>query len=201
MVDVAFAEISPWSGALKRGRFGSTAGEAGVSMAESPRGTMALLSLRKGAAADLVRVAATSGLDLPTRPAWTKAQGMTLLWAGPGQWLVRRTGSFAELEAELSAFAPYATLIDQSHSRAVLTLSGPRIRDMLAKGFEIDLHPRAFRAGDVAMTVAVGISALLWQLDDRPSYEVAVPRSMAASFGHWLFEASAEYGCTVGDAG
>ncbi len=196
MADIV-GETSPWAGVLKRGRFGSTTGEAGVSISEVPSGAMGLLGQRKAAGTSLVRAARALDLDLPMTPKWVKAKGLTALWAGPGQWLVRRSGTFTELETDLVTLAPYATLIDQSHSRAGLSVGGPRVRDALAKGFEIDLHPRVFSAGDVATTAAAGIPALLWQLDDRPTYEVAVPRSMAGSFWHWLSEASAEYGCMV----
>lgn len=197
MADLAFAETSPWAGTLKRGRFGSTGNEAGVSIAESTRGAMGLIAARKGSGPDLVRAAAAAGLDLPTLPRWVKARDLTVLWAGPGQWLVRRPGSFTDLESQLSGLAASASLIDQSHARAALTVSGPKVRDALAKGFEIDLHPRAFRTGDVAVTAAVGIAALIWQLDDRPTYEIAVPRSMAGSFWDWLSDAAAEYGYAV----
>ncbi len=199
MADTAFAEISPWAGVWRRGRLGNQSGAPGVTIVESTPCAMALMSLRRGSGDGLTRAVTAWGLELPLKPRWVNAQGLTLLWAGPGQWLVRRSGSFAQLEADLSGWTSHATLIDQSHSRAALTISGPRVRDALAKGFEIDLHPRAFRAGDVAMTVAVGISALLWQLDDRPTYEVAVPRSMAGGFGHWLSDAAAEFGCKVGE--
>lgn len=197
MAETIFAAASPWAGVLKRGRFGNTTGDVGVSIAEMVPGAMGLLGQRKDAGAGLVRAALALALDLPTKPRWLEARGLTVLWAGPGHWLVRRSGSFADLEAELSTLAPHATLIDQSQSRAGLRVGGPCVRAALAKGFEIDLHPRAFGRGDVALTAAVGIAALLWQVDDHPTFHIAVPRSMAGSFWHWLAEASAEYGGKV----
>lgn len=197
MVETDIVATSPWTGTFKGGRGGRAAGEAGVTLTESRPCATALLSLRRGRGPDVTRAAATVGVALPDRPRWVEARGLTVLWAGPGQWLLRRPGTFAAIETDVAGWMPGATLIDQSHSRAVLTIGGPRVRDALAKGFEIDLHPRAFATGDVAMTVAAGVSAWFWQRDDRPTYEIAVPRSMAGSFGHWLEEASAEYGCMV----
>ena len=110
---------------------------------------------------------------------------------------MRGLKSFADIEAELAGLAGSAVLIDQGHARAVLTLSGSEARDTLAKGFEIDLHPRAFRPGDAAVTVAAGIAAVLWQIDDRPTYGIAVPRSMADSFWHWFTASAAQYGYRV----
>jgi len=37
----------------------------------------------------------------------------------------------------------------------------------------------------------------LWQIDDSPTYDIAVPRSLAASFWHWLAESAAEFGLDV----
>jgi sarcosine oxidase subunit gamma len=68
------------------------------------------------------------------------------------------------------------------------------VRDALAKGFPIDLHPRAFRTGFTAVTSAAHIGAQLWQIDDAPTYEIAVARGFALSFWHWLEASAAEYG-------
>lgn len=43
-----------------------------------------------------------------------------------------------------------ASIFDQSGGRTVLRLSGPRARDVLAKGLPIDLHSRAFGPGSAA---------------------------------------------------
>jgi len=94
----------------------------------------------------------------------------------------------------MASFAGLASIVDQSHGRTVLRLTGPRIRDALAKGVPIDLHPRAFKAGDSAATLVSQIAVHFWQVDDRPTYEFAVARSLAASFWHWLEASAAQYG-------
>jgi sarcosine oxidase subunit gamma len=45
--------------------------------------------------------------------------------------------------------------------------------------------------------VAALIPLHLWQLDDAPTYEVALPRSLARSFAEWLAESAAEFGMVV----
>ncbi len=200
MAETIFAELSAWAGLLHPGSFGSAAREAGVVIGEPPRGATALLTARNGRAADLLSAARAVGLDLPVLPLWVRHGALAILWAGPGQWSVRGPGDYAAIEAEFAALAAYGVLIDQSHARALLVVSGPRARDALAKGLDIDLHPRAFRKGDVALTQAVHISAHIRQLDDRPAYEIAVPRSFAGSFWRWLSESAAEYGYVVGGA-
>ena len=75
--------------------------------------------------------------------------------------------------------------------------SGPRARDVLQKGVLIDLHPGAFKTGDVAVTPIAHIGTHLWQVDDTPAYEIAVFRSFADAFRHWLEEAGAEFGVEI----
>ena len=87
-----------------------------------------------------------------------------------------------------------AAIVDQSHARILLRISGPRVRDALAKGVAIDLHPSAFRTGDTAMTSIAHIDVQLWQDDEAPSYVFSVPRSLAESFWHWLEASAAEHG-------
>jgi sarcosine oxidase subunit gamma len=103
------------------------------------------------------------------------------------------------MEALLAPLADLAALVDQSHGRTLLALTGSRVRDALAKGVSVDLHPRAFRPGDVASTLVDHIPVLLWQLDDRPSYEFAIARSLAQSFWQWLTAAAGEYGLQFAD--
>ena len=83
---------------------------------------------------------------------------------------------------------------DQSDGRIILRVTGPRVRDALAKGVPIDLHPRAFRPGDAAITTVATIGVHLWQVDDAPTYELIVPRSFAVAFREWFDEAAAEFG-------
>ena len=71
-----------------------------------------------------------------------------------------------------------------------IRVSGPKARDALAKGVPIDLHPRAFRSGDAAVTTVAHIGVHLWQLDDTPTYEIAVFRSFARDFWRWLMQCS-----------
>ena len=200
MVEIVFAELSPWAGLLRRGRFGSSGQEPRIVVGEPHRVAMALLAARKGRIPDLLKAAKDWGVDLPTKSRWVRERGMTFLWAGPSQWLVRGPGLYAEIETSLANWSSHAVLIDQSHARATLTFGGPSARDALAKGFDIDLHPRAFGPGDVALTLGTQISAYIWQIDDLPTYEIAVPRSLAGSFWHWLSDASAEYGYRIGEA-
>ena len=193
----AILAASPWADLWQPGHFGRTDGGPGVSVSEPRRCAAATLMARKGKSGELLVAAAAFGVELPRRPAWAAGGDLTFIWTGPEQWMVRGLARFTDIEADLAGLAGSGVLVDQSHARAVLTLAGGSARDTLAKGFEVDLHPRAFKPGDAAVTVAAGISAILWQIDDRPTYGIAVPRSMAGSFWHWFTASAAQYGYTV----
>ena len=90
-----------------------------------------------------------------------------------------------------------ATMVDLSDGKAVLRISGPRARDTLAKGCSLDLHPRVFKPGSAATTPVALIDCVIWQVDETPTYDLAVPTSYAESFWSWLTASAAEYGYTV----
>lgn len=158
--------------------------------------TMATFAAARGKE-DALREAfrAAYGIELPGRGRRVEGNGVAVVWAGPGQWLaVAERGEGRDLEVELkNKLAGIASVVDQSDGRIVVRVSGPRARDVFAKGVPIDLHPRAFKPGDVAITHASHIGIILWQTDEAPTYEAAMFRSYADSFAHWLFESAAEY--------
>ncbi len=99
-----------------------------------------------------------------------------------------------DLETELKAALPgLASVVDHSDGRVVIRISGPRARDVLTKGVPIDLDPRAFGPGDAAITHASHIGVILWQLDNTPTYEIALFRSYADNFVHWIEESAEEF--------
>jgi sarcosine oxidase subunit gamma len=71
---------------------------------------------------------------------------------------------------------------------------------VFAKGLALDLHPRNFRSGDVALSSVAHIDMHIWQTDEVPSFKLAVARSMAASFWAWLVHAGSEFGLSVDEA-
>lgn len=192
------APRSAFAGLLTPGRHGCAEGGPGVTVRPRDDLSLARVIARKGRADDLAAVIRSRyGLDLPTAPKRVTQGGLAFVWSGPGQWLaIAEDGR--DLARELSeAIGSFAAVSDQSDGLAVLRISGPRARDVLIKGVGLDLHPRAFGPGDAAVTVIAHIGAQLWQLDDRPGYEIAVYRSFAGSLWRWLEASAAEFGCAV----
>jgi sarcosine oxidase subunit gamma len=86
-----------------------------------------------------------------------------------------------------------ACRVDVSSSRAVIEVSGPRARDLLAKGCGLDLHPRAFAPGHCAQTLLARLPIILDQLDPTPAYRLFAPASAARWVCDWLLDAAAEF--------
>ena len=104
-------------------------------------------------------------------------------------------GALARLIREATGDA--ASIVDQSHGKTVLHLSGAKARDVMAKGCRLDLHDRAFKPNHSAVTQVAHIGCMLRQLDATPSYELLVPSSFAETFFGWLTHAAAEYGYEI----
>jgi len=190
----------------------SFARDAGVGVIATDRDGLGLatVALRKGQRESLTQcVRERYGIELPQGPHRAAARitavngaaaaGIAFIGTGPEVWLATQEkggNDFAKsLEREIGGMA---SVSDQSDGYAVLRLAGPKLRDTLAKLILIDVHPRVFKPGDVASTVAAHVGATLWRLPDGPDgapvFEIAVFRSLAASFWHALAESGAEFG-------
>jgi sarcosine oxidase subunit gamma len=137
--------------------------------------------------------------DLPQTPKLAHGNTLDFIWTAPSQWLAigeraKNRDLLSKLRSRLSGIA---AVFDDSDARVILSVHGPRIRDTLSKLISIDLHRRAFHTGEAASTHAVGITLQLWQVDNRPAYDVAVARSYAVDFWERLVEAASEYGIEV----
>jgi sarcosine oxidase subunit gamma len=120
---------------------------------------------------------------------------------GVEAWLAVEDSGFASQRFAASlrdAIDDLATVSDQIGSYAVLRLTGPRVRDALAKFIPLDLHARVFDPGSAASTIASHIPVTLWRLADAsdglPIFELAAPRSYAGSFWHVVMESAAQFG-------
>ncbi len=173
-------------------------GPAGVILMPCDDLGLATVIGRKGQAADLAeRVQSLFGVALPTGPRRVAAGKLAFIGMGPGQWLAVEQASAdpqafaAKLTKDLAGLA---SISDQSDARAVIRVSGPAARQALAKGLPVDLHPRVFGPGDSALTQIALIGAQIWQIDEVPTYDIAVFRSLAGSFADWLIASAAEFG-------
>jgi sarcosine oxidase, subunit gamma len=138
------------------------------------------------------------GVDLPTVPnTWVPTDTGRAIWLGPDEWLLTSTAeSPAELEARVrAAVVPLGgSAADVSAQRITLRLQGSRVRDVLARGCAIDLHPRVFRRGRSAQTTLGQAGVVLLALGDAgDDYLVFVRSSFAGYLADWLLDAALEY--------
>ena len=125
------------------------------------------------------------GIEASTTPGTCHSDGATqVAWNGPNQWMVISDGNAAEglLEKIQNAVGDKAAVVDQSHGRVGLRLSGEHARTVMQKNCPLDLHPVSFNAGNCAITMVAHIGALVIQVDDKPTYDLFVNRSFARSF-------------------
>ncbi len=147
-------------------------------------------------------VRAAIGAELPREPGGVAAAGHGwTFWTGPSEWLHVAPGRDGwAIERDLAhALAPHrGAAIDVSHGRAVLRLTGAAVRDVLAQGCPIDLHPEIFPAGRCAQTLFGKIGVLLHAIAPRDRVELYVSRSYADAVADALCAAARAVGVVIG---
>ncbi len=138
------------------------------------------------------------GFGLPLDPNTTAGAGdLSALWLGPDEWLVLAPDDRAEEVAERLRTAlqeEFAAVTDVSAGSGVIRLTGPWVRDVLAAGCTLDLHPRAFQVGRCAQTILARAMVTIVQVDDAPTFDLFVRRSFADYLARWLEDAGRELG-------
>jgi sarcosine oxidase subunit gamma len=171
---------------------------AGVVVSERVGLGLAAVEPRKGRAPELIaRVEARYGFSPPRGLRRAAAGATAFLGVGPNRWLaIAESGAAAFTDDLETALDGVASVIAQTDGLAVLRIAGPRATAAFTKGLPIDLDPGAFAIGDVASSILAHIAVTIWRTD-ASSYEIAVPRSFAGDFWHWLAESAAEFGLAV----
>jgi sarcosine oxidase subunit gamma len=177
--------------------FGPT--PTGVIACECLGRRLAIIEARKSCETQFAeKIRAQFELHPPIGPRRVSVGDVTLLGLGPSRWLaITPSGAAATIEALERTVSGYASFIDQTDGLAMLRISGPRARETFAKGLPIDLDASAFALDNVAVSAIAHIGVTIWRLDDAPTFEIAIPRSYAGTFAHWLQESAAEFGLEV----
>jgi sarcosine oxidase, subunit gamma len=157
---------------------------------------VAMVDVRLGSLGS--EASARLGVDLPTAPdTWVPTDAGRAVWLGPDEWLLTSTTETPEeLEARVrAAVLPLGgSAADVSAQRITVRLTGDRVRDVLARGCAIDLHPRAFGRGRSAQsTLGLAGVVLLALSDAGDDYVVLVRSSFAGYLADWLLDAACEF--------
>lgn len=165
-----------------------------------------LLVLRGDAARSEFRsaVAAALGLEPVVEPLTAaRKRDVSMLWLGPDEWLVvtpdRRIERIRHALSD-ALDGQHAAVVDVSHSRTILALSGPDAHAVLAKGCPLDFHPRVFGPGRCAQSRLAKCQVLIHQTSAAPAFEIYVHRSFAQYAWTWLEDAGREFGVRIAPA-
>ena len=149
---------------------------------------------------------AALGVAFPTDPCTvTRGNGpcgeVDVLWLGPDEFLVvagpepgPEPRTSAEDVLRPAVGSARGAVVDTSAQRTTLTLSGPHVRDVLAHGCAIDLHPSAAPTGTCVQTLLARAGIILRVTDaERGEFTVLVRSSFAGYLAAWLSDACVEY--------
>ena len=123
---------------------------------------------------------------------------------GPGKSVTGSSASILRIEplkfwvvgAAASELAPEeGAILDLSHSRTCLRITGPEAATLLNRFLPLDLGAEAFAVGTVASTAFHHVGITLWHSDD--GYEVFLPRGFAMSLWELLREGAAQFGYRI----
>lgn len=202
------AETHPRQGPLAHLSLPPPAAEeaAGVVLRHLPLRAMITVRGDGQSSALQAAVTAATGMALPTEANTAGLSGSgSILWLGPDQWLVvGRPEERADLPMRMRAAldaegAGHAAVTEWGEGMTIIGLGGPHAPKVLAKGCTLDLHPRAFAAGQCAGTLLAKAHVILHQMDDAPTYSLYVHRSFAAYLWRWLEDAALEYGVSASE--
>lgn len=122
-----------------------------------------------------------TGLEIPRELKVSSGAVTSLLWMSPDEVLILLPPGDVPL-----ALAAIATALDGLHhlavdlsdARAMVTVTGPSCREVLARLAPVDLHPDAFGPGDFRRSRLGQIAAAFW-MPDPHSFTVICFRSVA----------------------
>jgi sarcosine oxidase subunit gamma len=125
------------------------------------------------------------GLEPPTRPECVSNGETTLIGTAPESWLMTRPDTERLLAAELrEKLHGLASIADQSGAYARLRISGSGAAALLQKAAFIDLD--GFTPGAAATTQIAHLGLILWRPSADQAYDLALFRSSARDFIHWI---------------
>lgn len=124
--------------------------------------------------------------------------------SGPGEWLVLAApgsqGMLADRLAHSTAGVDdLVSVVDLTHGRALIRLTGVRAADLLAKESGIDLRERAMPDGTALRTAVSGVATDLVRddMDGLRSYLLHCERSSGQYLWDCLLDAGAEHDAEV----
>lgn len=140
------------------------------------------------------------GAEFPSVPCtFTSGSGpfgdVEVLWLGPDEFLAVASPDLQVSIEEVLRGAlgtVRGSVVDTSAQRTTLVLEGPHVRDVLAHGCSVDLHPSSAPGGTCVQTLLARTGIVL-QVTGDDRFTVLVRSSFAEYLAAWLSDACVEY--------
>lgn len=132
------------------------------------------------------------GLAMPARRAIRTGKRGAVAWMSPDELLLFVDyDKSEEIATRIGATCAgtHHLAVNVSDARAVFTLAGAGVREVLAKGAPADLSPEGLPAGEIRRTRLGQIAAAFW-LTSETEATVVCFRSVGAHLFHWLANAA-----------
>ena len=135
-------------------------------------------------------------ISLPTSPNTTaNNEKITALWLSKKEWLIVNpsidTEEVRSLQNHISDI--HALALDVSDRWTTINVSGKKAIDVLSKGTTIDLDNAVFGSGACAQTTLWTVNVIIYQIDEKPTFDIFVDSTMARFLWQWLEHSSKEY--------
>lgn len=162
----------------------------------SELGHLGKLNIRGGADILPAVKTRTGCTSLPGNNSFVAVGDRRLVWLAPDEFmLLCDAGSEVDIHNQLTIDfdSIHAAVTNVTDSLCALRLKGPALRQVLAKGCALDLHPSVFAAGQSAQTMLSHAAVtLIAESDDQ--FILICRTSFAAFVAAWLADAGMEYG-------
>jgi len=170
---------------------------AGMACAALPADIIELVALRERMQV-LKALAARRGLPVPATGWIASGRETLVLCVRPERWLVLTVPAApgSALAAWQPACAGCAATIELSAGLAALYLTGPAVREVLARGCRLDLHPEVFVPGSAAATSIAQVPVILAALPG--GWLLLTPATTAEHFRDWLAATARPFGFATG---
>ena len=135
-------------------------------------------------------------ISLPTSPNTTaNNEKITALWLSKKEWLIVNpsidTEEVRSLQNHISDI--HALALDVSDRWTAINVSGKKAIDVLSKGTTIDLGNSVFGSGACAQTTLWTVNVIIYQIDEKPTFDIFVDSTLAKFLWQWLDHSSKEY--------
>lgn len=165
----------------------------GIQLESSATDIVEIAALR-GRVAELGTLGLARGVTFSGLGRVVIASDHIVLSVRPNRWLLLSPPASpgAEVGHWQSACARIAVAVDLSSALTAFELSGPSVREVLARGCRLDLDPQQFPQGSAAATIMAQVSVILVNLGS--GMLVLTPSSTARHFREWLGSTARPFG-------